>query len=94
MSHENQCAQPAHTPGPWVTNGYRSPTSGAITVFNRPFGLGDIAEVLGSEADARLIAAAPELLEALQNLVDPERDLLDDLVVARKAIAKATGAQV
>ena len=34
-----------HTPGPWHTNGYSSPITGAITVYHRPFGLGDVAEV-------------------------------------------------
>ena len=52
------------TPGPWHTNGNSSPITGAITVYHRPFGLGDIAEVHCIE-DARLIAAAPELLAAL-----------------------------
>ena len=47
-----------------------------------------------SWADARLIAAAPDLLDALEALLDgwlPEGPRLDDVVFARAAIAKAKG---
>jgi hypothetical protein len=43
------------------------------------------------EANARLIAAAPELLEALLDMVSDHNDLSDGtLAFARAAIAKAT----
>ena len=47
------------------------------------------------EGNARLIAAAPELLEALQRILfedsdKNERDRLNDRLLARAAIAKAT----
>lgn len=90
-----------HTPGPWLTNGYRSPIDGAICVFHRPFGLGDIASVWSNEFDARLIAAAPELLEALQECLNTlkafplnQYDMSSEAFAAqraRAAIAKATG---
>lgn len=89
-----------HTPSPWHDDGYRiyaptdseDPRSGRIIVeykhrdeFNR--------------ADAPLIAAAPDLLEALRmlanwadhNVADPA--LAGPLGYARAAIAKATGEQ-
>lgn len=44
------------------------------------------------EANARLIAAAPELLEALCDMVSDHEDLSEaTLQFARAAIAKATG---
>ena len=85
-----------HTPGPWFV-GETLSTRGACIV-----GDGDsvVCEFDGRhgetvEADARLIAAAPDLLEALHQLINeanvfeaaPAR-LLNN---ARKAIAKATG---
>ena len=44
-----------------------------------------------SEENARLIAAAPELLESLQNAVSRQGFSNDELISAREAIAKATG---
>lgn len=83
---------PNHTPGPWFTNGYSSPMTGAITVYNKPFGLGDVAEVHDIN-DARLISAAPDLLEALRNFCEFPQPLTDSerIAIARAAIAKATG---
>lgn len=50
-----------------------------------------------AKANARLIAAAPELLEALQSVIwaeDSQPDHLEDAIRhARAAIAKATGEQ-
>ncbi len=44
------------------------------------------------EANARLIAAAPELLEALQDMVSDRNELSEATVrFAKAAIAKATG---
>ena len=82
-----------HTPGPWFMTGelpgYRH------RINSTPQNLGwDLAHVCnGPEADAnaRLIAAAPELLEVLQEIV--RKDLLAGAIKhdARAAIAKATG---
>lgn len=84
----------AHTPGPWKYIAY---DDDVVTDDERFSIVGHHASVL--EDDARLIAAAPELLEALEEMVD----LFDGLVSgeyqpdsfttqpARAAIAKAKG---
>lgn len=88
-----------HTPGPWAREGLR------VYVHNR----GTIAEcplpqsggVFEVSSNARLIAAAPDMLAALKEMVD-EADgisrehgwpLASRLDRARAAIAKATGGQ-
>ncbi len=52
-----------HTPGPWVRKGSGSVYRNRCIAKNRDFEL--VAEVL-RDADARLIAAAPVLLETLE----------------------------
>ena len=93
--------QPQHTPGPWFVdiNG-----EGAITA---PDGM-LIARMQNAyrddlrESNARLIAACPEMLDALEELVgaverfihpqpDKPGSAWAKLVRARAAIAKATG---
>lgn len=94
-----------HTPGPWhvidggrhwnnpdITN-YRihAPTSehGFNVAYSEHGEL--VAEHVYEEADAHLIAASPDLLEALQYALPYlERG---ELGMARAAIARATGAQ-
>ena len=57
----------------------------------------DAASLAVAHANARLIAAAPDLLEALRALVeaveDNDQDSLRELIAAHAAIAKAEGAQ-
>lgn len=84
-------AQP--TPGPWHTGGDGTIIYAAdgwavasATVFHGRHG--GRAE---AKADARLIAAAPELLGALRAIA--KRDRLIDYASIRAAIAKATGGQ-
>jgi hypothetical protein len=55
-----------HTLGPWLI-GPPTALRPTFTIYNRPFGLGDIAEAYCA-ADARLIAAAPKMLAALRRL--------------------------
>ena len=86
-----------HTPGPWHI-GARTFFRPTLTIFHKPFGLGDVAEVY-EDADAPLIAAAPELLEALREVRKqarhPDYDWSLDLQrEVDAAIAKATGEQV
>ena len=87
-----------HTPGPWNV-GHEDENTGEIEVISdgRPYVClvlpGAIDEV--TPANARLIAAAPELLEALQvaELALRERGLraCGEYKQIEAAIAKATG---
>ena len=95
-----------HTPGPWIVyefvDGYdiRSPEAECwVAMSSDPEA---VWGAIGREEDARLIAAAPELLEALEFFVAAggkgrtfyavEGELLQDCVdKARAAIAKAKG---
>ena len=95
-----------HTAGPWtyqlaqnydgfsIMSQHRLPTLAGI--FNSP----DLRGEDETEANARLIAASPELLDALQDIVEQAEktsmmlpaDLSDSIrVFGKAAIAKATG---
>lgn len=94
-----------HTPGPWrvIAYGIDTGPQGAFV----PFGGCGVCGCCGSpwmngekdcdQADAYLIAAAPDLLEALESLVsfheslDPTGVALDEFNAGRAAIAKARG---
>ena len=98
-----------HTPGPWtahpieLNHGLPYTPVAASTLIAKAYStaFGDHEQ---SDANARLIAAAPELLEALKGLdeaycragADLTRDERHEdrlrLIAARAAIAKATGA--
>lgn len=80
-----------HTPGPWGASG---------TVVRADNGQGAVIAELGKVRDvnlanAALIAAAPELLRALEDLLavhETKRNLAHDVwEAARAAIAKAEG---
>jgi hypothetical protein len=86
-----------HTPGPWEvytpmssdsTFGIDGPHGEAVIFFGR-----DKENGIYSIHNARLIAAAPELLEALQQLCADELHTQEKWDNARAAIAKATGEQ-
>lgn len=94
-----------HTPGPWswyTRNGHRvaiDGSGGAEVARAEEYGASAWIEV--SEDDARLIAAAPELLYVAE-LVDDVSDRIDHdpdsafgqlVAAARAAIAKATGGE-
>jgi hypothetical protein len=83
-----------HTAGPWTVH-----TADWGAGGNARYTLSGIKEI--SKADARLIAAAPDLLEALQAMASSFHDVEHmgpgghKAIAARKAraaIAKATGA--
>ena len=97
-----------HTPGPWkLTCASRAVTSpSGWDIARMPVHTGPIT-IDDMTANARLIAAAPELLAALQKLTDQadwvdlnvlSKDLrgyrlIHEIVAARAAISKATGGQ-
>jgi hypothetical protein len=88
-----------HTPGPWSLY-CKTKDEIVVRKINKDMGeLCKIADVYGY-GNARLIAAAPELLEALENLVslceaglNGEYNIEAELAEPRAAITKATGDQ-
>jgi hypothetical protein len=79
-----------HTPGPWQRDDKGRTISSAkgpiCECFSGPVGVEEC------DANERLIAAAPELLSALQGVVRVADRATDEFDAARAAIAKATGA--
>lgn len=92
--------EPKHTPGPWhilMRDNYMR-----LFMPKNVVGLtGDVARGYVGHANARLIAAAPELLEACAGAVERHRPYMDesgfvritlhDYAAILSAIAKATG---
>ena len=89
----------AHTPGPWITDSKeRTDTARYIMAAARPFphtiARIDLVNRAEDEANATLIAAAPDMYEALRELiaVKPNSDA-PEWVAARAAIDRAEGHQ-
>ena len=87
-----------HTPGPWYwsDNVPDFPKTHCIIVDADGFTIAEPSPM--SETDARLIAAAPDLLIALRDLLEDavalgicESNMSGSAVAARAAIARATG---
>lgn len=88
-----------HTPGPWLIKKRHDEPEYSNSILSveadgKDF-VDSVATLYGCEdpeklANARLIAAAPELLEALLAIYD--RHNAETMAQARAAIAKATGA--
>ncbi|HHN0028810.1 TPA: hypothetical protein ACRLYD_004170 [Pseudomonas aeruginosa] len=83
-----------HTPGPWdYWSGYNPVDELEAQITTED---GDIViasynrQIPEGEANAKLLAAAPELLEALVALVECEQTTPELWEAARAAIAKAT----
>lgn len=94
-----------HTPGPWKIgtpgpNGcYTVGTQGGLMTAMIAHSICEPDQVDTANANARLIAAAPELLEALEEIVaaadgDGWNQLDASFSKARAAISKATGGHV
>jgi len=94
-----------HTPGPWtlvdggrhwnnpIIDNYRIhtvPTDKGFDITTGNYGE-LLVEHIYEEADARLIAAAPELLEALKGVIRVADRATVEFDAARAAIAKAEG---
>lgn len=81
-----------HTPGPWhiseTDNTEILTAEGRVQVMICKMGEGDLDQHL---PDARLIAAAPDLLDALQAMLALHRGGGEPSAKARAAIRKATG---
>ena len=75
-----------HTPGPWIISGWAIRMSDGHRLAS--------FDMMPDKDDARLIAAAPELLEALETFVSEADDPPDRqraYKLAKAAIAKAKG---
>jgi hypothetical protein len=83
-----------YTPGPWRMEEFRK---GSYLVTARNAGTareGIVAQHVPGIANARLIAAAPELYEALENLIDflfHGKKNCKAILRAKAALAKARG---
>lgn len=74
-----------YTPGPWI----RDPDDKLRVTTQELLNAGDHIATVETYADSRLIAAAPELLEALEELLYARTDKAE--AMANAAIAKAKG---
>jgi len=104
MSETNEASVQSvvHTPGPWtVANNGKSVLAGSVKINQQA---GPCAASAGVQiaidrelqANAKLIAAAVDLLEALQEVVEDglKTNTTEWIKKANAAIAKATGEQV
>lgn len=91
-----------HTPGPWVIRPRNNPHEWDVVKFDTSAGddpwfiaaVFDGAEGRLSADNARLIAAAPDLLEVVSDWLDVGNSMSGRRIIrerARAAIAKATG---
>lgn len=96
-----------HTPGPWQIEGrYHGPLGSIYLSTMHPMPIFELQPIVGDRdehlANARLIAAAPELLDALKEIIEVLRkeaagtvlnnQSLDSIgIKANNAIAKAEG---
>ena len=86
----------SHTPGPWHYVDYSPQFNGCFPVYDiRDDNVSCVAEVVHTESDARLMTAAPDMLDALIEYMawgaktQSDRDLLENNF--RRVIESATG---
>jgi hypothetical protein len=83
-----------HTPGPWRV--VQDPTHLSLQVYGQTLALFECWRRSDEQielANARLVAAAPDLLEALEFVIRGVPDTWEGVQKARAAIAKATGGE-
>lgn len=83
-----------HTPGPWHANTPLREEDCTDVTIREPKHGHLVATVAAGKANAKLIAAAPDLLDALTTIAKQFEIRGDDkrlLAIARAAIAKAKG---
>jgi hypothetical protein len=78
------------TPGPWRTTGLNVRAGDALICYATNHWADDETPESERQANADLIASAPDLLSALERLAHPMADD-DDLDYAREVIRKAKG---
>ena len=87
----------AHTKGPWIYS-YTAKENATIRDTHEGNNIATVKNRADGPRNAKLISAAPELLEALQNLLEAieassntkHGDFVYERTVAHKAIEKAT----
>jgi hypothetical protein len=80
----------SHTPGPWRQTGPNVRAGDALICYASNHWADDETPESERQANADLIASAPDLLSALERLAHPMADD-DDLDYAREVIKKAKG---
>jgi hypothetical protein len=100
IPHTEEGGMSEHTPGPWgVGDGYGSQWGEVLSEYHRvkvvgrqDHGTGTLTALALNDDDARLIAAAPEMLEALENLENYAGQIpASAWELVQDAIAKARG---
>ena len=91
----------SHTPGPWKWDNHGDLRGKGRNAVINPGLRRDVLSAVNYEEDARLIAAAPDLLAALEGVLEameetrasrrPLQVSADDVALIRAAIAKAKG---
>ena len=86
---------PSYTPGPWREHSHRQigPDAGIVCEVWSAIGESDADRIAQADANARLIAAAPDLLEALRCACNYIDKLGGTSSPYRALLARATGEQ-
>ena len=82
-----ECGMSAHTPGPWSTDRFWTMADNGCILIAKIYRTQQEPDIEG-DANARLIAAAPELLEALRAISEA---YLGDCPAAQDELAHAMG---